>query len=173
MKRKIDFHSEEFGNVITDKIENRGGMRTGIVLNLTNPSLFIGWLIASFITLSFVSSLGFETGGLDLILNQNVNSVSEIGGSEFSEIENFDHGNNHATSAKSQGKVPTIVFSIVFALAVGLGSLVWLDQLARMIIRYRDKIRIKLLNSFIHILGFILIFIGGYLGYRAIIIFFT
>ena len=169
-KRKIDFKSDKFGNVITDKIENRGGMRTGVVLNLTNPSLFFSWLVASFITLSFVSSLGFQTGGLDIILNENVNSVSEIAGPAFNEIENFE---NNAVSENGENpeNMPTFVFSIVFALSVGLGAMVWLDLLARLIIRHRDKIHIALLNRFIQILGISLVFIGGYLGFRALSIF--
>ena len=43
MKQKIDLKSIESNNIITDKYKNRGGMRTGIVLNLSNPSLLINW----------------------------------------------------------------------------------------------------------------------------------
>jgi len=170
IRGKLDFDALNTEKVITDKMENRGGMRTGIVLNLTNPSLFIGWLMASFITLSFVSSLGFNTGGLDLILNENVSSVSEIAGQEFENLEqlNNNHSNRQITD---QDDVSSVVLSLVFAFSVGLGALFWLDQLARIIIRYRDKIKVGILNKLIQFLGIILLFIGGYLAYTSVLIF--
>jgi threonine/homoserine/homoserine lactone efflux protein len=171
VRKQIDLDSFDATKIITDKIENRGGMRTGIFINLTNPSLFIGWLIASFIILSFVSSLGFNTGGLDIIINKNVNSVSEITGSEFENLDTYNHENkiNNSTEVTSS---PSIIFlSFIFALSVGLGALIWLDQLARIIIRHRDKINIIILNRLIQILGVALFFIGGYLAYQAIVIF--
>ena len=171
IRGKLDFNSLDSEKIITDKMENRGGMRTGIILNLINPSLFIGWLMASFITLSFVSSLGFNTGGLDLIINENVNSVSEITGAELKDLENLNHTNEENGSKPRQNSVPAVVLSTVFALSVALGALLWLSQLARMIIRYRDKIKVQILNRLIQSLGIILFSIGCYIGYRAIIIF--
>ncbi len=170
MRGKLDFNALNTEKVITDKMENRGGMRTGIVLNLTNPTLFIGWLMASFITLSFVSSLGFNTGGLDLILNENVSSVSEIAGQEFKNLEQLNH--NHSNhQINDQDTVSSVVLSLVFAFSVATGALFWLDQLARIIIRYRDKIKVGILNKLIQFLGIVLLFIGCYLAYKSIQIF--
>jgi threonine/homoserine/homoserine lactone efflux protein len=171
MWRRYDFASLTTDKIITDKMENKGGMRTGIFLNLTNPSLFISWLIVSFITLSFISSLGFTTGGLDIILNKNVKSVSEIAGPEFKDLENlnYNHKNNRATN--STDSIPIIFLSLVFAFSVSAGSLFWLIQMIKIIIRYRDKIKVQILNKLIQILGGILLFIGGYLIYQAIVIF--
>jgi len=170
-RRQINLDSFDATEIITDKIENRGGMRTGIFLNLTNPSLFIGWLVASFIILSFVSSLGFNTGGLDIILNENVNSVSEITGTEFENIEGLNNNHENMISEAATESLPVIILSLVFAFSVGLGALVWLDQLARLIIRYRDKIKVHLLNKLIQVLGIILFFLGLYLAYQAVVIF--
>lgn len=169
IRRKLDLESFDSTKIITDKIENKGGMRTGIVLNLTNPTLFIGWLMASFITLSFASSLGFNTGGLDLILNENVHSVSEISGTEFETIDNHSHQNSIPDDISDS--LPIIIISLAFALSVGIGALFWLDQLARLIIRHRDKIKVELLNKLIHFLGIVLFVLGLYLGYKAIVIF--
>lgn len=171
IRRKLDLTLLNPTKIITDKIENKGGMRTGIILNLTNPSLFIGWLMASFITLSFASSLGFETGGLDLILNENVNSVSELAGPEFETLEEFNHNHQNLNTEEIADSIPVIIISLSFALAVGIGALFWLDQLARIIIRYRDKIRVDLLNKFIHFLGIILFAVGLYLAYKSVSIF--
>ena len=170
-RRQIDLDSFDATKIITDKIENRGGMRTGIFMNLTNPSLFIGWLVASFITLSFVSSLGFNTGGLDIILNKNVNSVTEITGTEFEELESYNQDSTDIGTRDVGSSNSIIILSFVFAFSVGLGALIWLDQLARIIIRHRDKINIHVLNRLIQVLGVVLFFIGGYLAYQAVVIF--
>jgi threonine/homoserine/homoserine lactone efflux protein len=172
-RRKITLDEFNATKVITDKLENRGGMRTGIILNLTNPTLFIGWLVASFITLSFVSSMGLKTGGLDLILNKNVSSVSEIAGSEFKNLDQLNHKSQTPDEkpAERGGNISSIVFSLVFSLFVAAGALFWLDQLARFIIKHRDKIKVEIINKLIQFLGSVLVLIGGYLGYQAISIF--
>lgn len=171
VRRPINLKSFDSTKIITDKMENRGGMRTGIVINLTNPGLFIGWLVASFITLSLASSLGFNTGGLDIILNKNVNSVSEITGTEFGELETLKGDDQIMNNDIVPASPPTIILSLVFALSVGLGVLIWFDQLSRLIIKYRDKINVLILNKLIKSLGAILFFLGGYLAYQAIVIF--
>jgi len=171
VRQPIDLESFDSTKIITDKIENRGGMRTGIIINLTNPTLFIGWLVASFITLSIASSLGLNTGGLDIILNENVNSVSEMAGTEFEDLETFKGEEQNMNTDVIPTSPPTIILSLVFAFSVGLGVLVWFDQLSRLIIKHRDKINVHVLNKLILFLGIILFFLGGYLAYQAIIIF--
>ena len=171
VRRPIDLESFDSTKIITDKLENRGGMRTGIIINLTNPTLFFGWLVASFITLSLASSLGFNTGGLDIILNKNVNSVSEISGTEFGDIETFKDEQQNMNTHTITTSPPTILLSLVFAFSVGLGVLVWFDQLSRLIIKHRDKINVRVLNKLILSLGIILFILGGYLAYQAVVIF--
>ena len=171
MKQKIDLKSLESNNVITDKYKNRGGMRTGIVLNLTNPSLMINWFIAAFMTLSFVSSIGLNIGGLDLILNENIESVSEITGSNFEQIENGNHAIENNINNKPNGHVTPLVMSLAFALGVGIGVYIWLHALTTIIIKYRDRIKTSVLDKLIFGLGIVLIFIGMFLGYRAVNIF--
>jgi threonine/homoserine/homoserine lactone efflux protein len=170
-RRPFDLKSFDSTKIITDKLENRGGMRTGIIINLTNPTLFIGWLVASFITFSLVSSLGFNTGGLDIILNKNVNSVSEITGTEFEDLETLKDAHQKMSTDMIPASPPTIILSLVFAISVGLGVLVWFDQLSRFIIKHRDKINVYVLNKIILSLGIILFLLGGYLAYQAIVIF--
>ena len=55
-----------------EKEEKNGGLRTGLIINLTNPSLFFGVLTSSFLVLSFASSIGLSTGGLDLLVQKKV-----------------------------------------------------------------------------------------------------
>jgi threonine/homoserine/homoserine lactone efflux protein len=169
--KQIDFDSFDATKIITDKIENKGGMRIGIFINLTNPSLFFGWLVASFIMLSFVSSIGFNTGGLDIIVNKNVNSVTEITGTEFDNLDTKKNDQKILNSEPVPSSFSIIILSFVFASSVGLGALIWLDQLARIIIRHRDKINVYVLNKIIQILGVVLILLGLYLAYQAVVIF--
>jgi len=168
MKQKIDLKSLESNNIITDKYKNRGGMRTGIVLNLSNPSLLINWFIASFLTLSFVSSIGMNTGGLDLILNENIESVSEITGSNLGEIENGNPAIESNFNNQPNKHVTPLMMSLSFALGVGLGVYAWLHTLTKIIIKYREKIKTSILDKLIFSLGIVLIFIGVFLGYKAL-----
>jgi threonine/homoserine/homoserine lactone efflux protein len=171
VRRPINLDSFDTTKIITDKIENKGGMRTGIVINLTNPTLFIGWLVASFITLSVASSIGFNTGGLDIIVNKNVNTVSEIAGTEFEKLEDLKDDQEPNSKSTLSDSPPVIVLSFIFALSVGLGVLIWFDQLSRFIIKHRDKIKVHLLNKIILFLGIVLLILGVYLAYQAIVIF--
>jgi threonine/homoserine/homoserine lactone efflux protein len=170
-KQKIDLKSLENASIVTDKDENRGGMRTGIVLNITNPTLFFNWLIASFITLSFVASIGLNIGGLDLILNQNIQSVSEITGSQFGQLEDNHTLDDTGGSHTGGRQVNPLIMSLAFATGVGVGTYFWLFVLTKIIIKYRDRIKTSILDKLIYGLGIILICIGIFLGYRSIIAF--
>jgi threonine/homoserine/homoserine lactone efflux protein len=48
-KLKIDDFSKK--SIETAKYENHGGFRTGLILNFSNPSLFVGWFTSSFLIL--------------------------------------------------------------------------------------------------------------------------
>ncbi len=167
-KQKIDLKSLESKIIITDKYKNRGGLRTGIAINLTNPTLLINWFIASFITLSFVSSIGLNTGGLDLILNQNIKSVSEIAGSELQPFENTNSVIEDNLNREPDEPVTPLIMSIAFALGVGAGVYIWLHILTRLIIKFRDKIKTSVLDKLIYCLGIMLTLMGIFLGYRAV-----
>ena len=170
-KQKIDLKSIESKKIITDKYENRGGLITGMAINLTNLTLLINWFIASLITLSFVSSIGLNIGGLDLILNQNIETVSEITGTEFQQIENSNSVIENNLSKEPHEQATLLILCLAFALGVGAGVYIWLNILTKIIIKYRDKIKTSVLNKLIYVLGIMLILIGIFLGYRAINVF--
>jgi len=170
-KQKINLKSLESKMIITDKYENRGGLITGTVINLTNLTLLMNWFIASFVTLSFVSSIGLNIGGLDLILNQNIKSVSEITGSEFQQNENIESVIENNLNKEPDEHVTPLIMSLAFALGVGAGVYIWLHILTKIIIKYRDKIKTYVLDKLIYGLGIVLIFIGIFLGYRAVNVF--
>jgi threonine/homoserine/homoserine lactone efflux protein len=84
-KTKIDFAHLEDRSHFNEKIKEKaiGGFFTGLIINFCNPTLFIGWLTSTFLVISFVTSLGINTSGLELFLDQN---IKEIGNSEGIEI---------------------------------------------------------------------------------------
>jgi threonine/homoserine/homoserine lactone efflux protein len=61
-KSQLSADDIEKGPVIKEKILNRGGFRTGFLINILNPTLFFGWLTSTFITMSLVTSFGIQYG---------------------------------------------------------------------------------------------------------------
>jgi len=166
-KLKIDQLSEE--RILDKKIvKKQGGFRTGIILNLTNPSLFVGWLASSFLLLSFASSIGLNTGGLDLLLYENVTSVEEITGEKIESLEKYNLIPDSNEVQPKKESLSTFVLSLTYALMVGLGSFIWFYLLSKFLIKYRDKLNIDWLNGLIKLLGVVLFVIGFYLIYEGV-----
>jgi len=166
VKTRLDLENIDTKVVVTDKLANRGGFRIGLFLNLTNPTLFLGWLVSSFMVFSFISSLGFETGGLEKALNENVDAVSKIAGPEFKDREQFNLENENTTEEEDSASV--ILLTIVYAFNVAIGGLLWLYGYARFIVRHRDKLNIVFLNKMIQTLGVILCLFAVYLIYEGL-----
>ncbi|MBI1930920.1 MAG: LysE family transporter [Ignavibacteriales bacterium] len=150
-----------------EKLDNSGGFRTGLLINLTNPSLFLGWFTSSFLLLSFASSIGLNTGGLDILLYDNVISIEEITGEKIESLENYDFLPNGNTAIIKRKSLPTLVLSFTYALMVGFGSYLWFFLLSKFLIKYKEKISITWLNKFIKLLGFFLLGISFYLIYQG------
>jgi threonine/homoserine/homoserine lactone efflux protein len=148
--------------------ENKGGLRTGLILNISNPSLFIGWFTSSFLLLSFASSIGLNTGGLDILMYENVTSMEEITGEKIESFEEFDLIPSDNISQPYMESLSTFVLSITYALMVGLGSFIWFYLLSKMLISFRDRININWLNGLVKILGLFLFGIGFYLIYEGV-----
>ncbi|MBL1212592.1 MAG: LysE family transporter [Ignavibacteriae bacterium] len=171
-KTKLDVKNLESKTIMKDKIRNKGGFRTGVFVNLTNPSLFLGWLISTFIVFSFASSVGLNTGGLDLIVNQNVESLKELtGDDEFEGLNDIDIEETDTKAGEGE-KLSSILLAVIYALAVALGSYIWLYVYSKLIVKYRQKFNINLLTKIIQGLGICLIGISFYLAYRAAILLF-
>lgn len=163
------------------QMKKKGGFRTGVMINLLNPTLFFGWMTSSFIVMSFVASLGFNVGGLDDVLGSNVesihyqtNSILKMDSIRQQSPEEID--DTEATPAESSGAedefgVLHLLIGVFYALFVAFGTLVWFYYFSRFLARNRRVLRINILNRVIHTLGFILIGFGIYLIYTAVSIF--
>jgi threonine/homoserine/homoserine lactone efflux protein len=171
-KTKFDISDMDESNVAKiakDKIINKGGMRTGIIINLTNPSLFLGWVTSTFIIFSFASSLNLNTGGLDMIVSENILALQEIAGEDFQELNNLDL-NTNTENRNGEENLDPVTLSLLYASGVAIGSMIWLALLARLVFKYKNRLKVHLLTKIMQLLGIFLLVIGMYLGYKSFII---
>ena len=182
-RSKIDIEHLEDKVHLSESLQkrDRGAFYTGFMVNFFNPTLFIGWLTSSLLVISFISALGFHTGGLAVKIDQN---AKEIGTIDFRKIEDQqDMAIKKLDSISILKKLdrtvePTsfpksfhFVISVVFALFIAIGSIVWFYLLAFVIAKFRRRINIKIILAFIKGLGIFLCLIAFYFGYRATVMF--
>ncbi len=152
-----------------NKIKDEGGLRTGLILNFTNPSLFIGWLTSSFLIFSFASSIGLNTGGLDLIVKENVHVIESISEKTISDVPMQQNNNDKIAEENSTKSSKYKIFlSLIYAFAVSLGSFVWFYNYVKFIIHYREKLKLNIVNGLIKGLGIVLMGIAVYLIYQGV-----
>ncbi len=172
IKTKLTINEIQEKKIENDKLKNKGGFRTGLLLNFSNPSLFLGWFTSSFLLLSFASSVGLNTGGLDIIMHKNVTSIEQITGEKF---EKLDELNNDFLKTKKTIKpaktLSPLILSLTFAATVGFGSYLWFYLLSHFLIKYKEKLRIDWLNGLIKLLGVFLLGMSFYLIYKGMALF--
>lgn len=150
--------------------KNKGGLRSGLILNFTNPSLFVGWLASSFLVFSLMTQMGIGTGGLDLIINENINSVSELAGEEFRNLNELDTQSQITKTPDGiEKEVSPILLSFAYASMVAIGGFIWLFYFAKLLVTYRYKLSISIINRIIQTLGVVLFVIAGFLLYKSIL----
>ncbi len=178
-RTQIDIEHIDDKKHINDKIKkDRGGFLAGFLLNFLNPTLFIGWLTSSFIIISIVSSLGFNTGGLDTMLDKNVQQINNIEGKAINPQTSISYFKADSVNLKLQeihketnASLPNyfpLLISICYALFLSVGSIIWFYYLAYFLVKYRNKINVKVVNRIIQCLGIALCGFGIFLGYSAI-----
>jgi len=163
------------------KIKHRGAFYTGFMVNFLNPALFVGWLTISFLAISFVASLGFNTGGLNAVVNQNVTSIDNITGLKIQEqkiLSNkyFDKIYNHNKREQNFRKDDPsaypgyfhFIISSVYAFFLSLGSVIWFHFLSLIFTKFRKYVNLKIVNRIIFGMGIVLCIFGLYFGYIAI-----
>jgi threonine/homoserine/homoserine lactone efflux protein len=183
-RTKIDIEHLEDKSHLIEKIEKkeRGGFYTGLMINFLNPTLFIGSLTSSFFVISLIASMGFHTGGLATKIDRNVKEISKIEGAAMKDSLTISHeqfDKIQIPKLKDHKAEPTVfptnfhlAISICYAFFLALGSVLWFFLLAFLIVRFRQKINIKLISAIIKSLGLILGLIGLYFGYKSVLILF-
>lgn len=181
-KSKLNAEEIEKGPVIREKYLNRGGFRTGFLLNFLNPTLFFGWLTSTFITMSLVTSLGFNMGGLEQSINHTLKMVEQntmrgIGPATPSEtlsirlparIPSEETQNEHPDSSLQTSRKYHYAISALYAFWLSLGSIFWFYLFAKVIVKSRQKINIQVINHLLKGFGIILGLFSLYLLGRGI-----
>jgi threonine/homoserine/homoserine lactone efflux protein len=159
---------------IAEKIKEKGrsGFYTGFMLNMLNPTLLITGLISAFFLLSFVASLGFNTGGLEKAVNHNMNEISTVEGPVFderlqTEIFQFER----AAEASKEEKYPSyfqLMISISYAFFISLGGMIWFLFITWILTKYRRLLNIRILSGLIKLFAIILGGLAIYFGYLGV-----
>jgi threonine/homoserine/homoserine lactone efflux protein len=183
-RTKIDIEHLEDNSHLVEKIgrKKKGGFYTGLMTSFLNPTLFLGSLTSSFFVITLIASLGFHTGGLANRLDQNVKEVTKIEGVKIENknppsLEKFDEialpkRQNHKAEPTSFPPEFHLAISICYAFFLSAGSIIWFYLLAYLIAKFRFRMNIKIISGIIKGLGIILILIGFYFGYKAVMIIF-
>ncbi|MFZ4399043.1 MAG: LysE family translocator [Bacteroidales bacterium] len=179
-KTKLDLvHLDEKSNLSQKIKKERGGFWTGFMLNFLNPTLFIGWLTSSFFVISMVASLGLNTGGLDAMIDKNVQQINNIEGktidtqTTIAYLKKVDSINTIAKEIhkENNSRLPNyfpLLISIFYAFFLALGSIIWFYYLSYFLVKYRAKLNVIIMNRIIQCLGIALCLFGVFLGYTAI-----
>jgi len=177
-KFDLEHIDEESSHINTGTKKQKGGFYTGFMVNILNPTLFFGWLVSSFIALSFASSLGFDTGGLNTAVDQSLGQIEKIDGNLAEKPQmpgylQFDtlkilKKENHAVKPEKLPVHYHLLESIFYSVFLSAGSVLWYFVLAALLVRFRKKININVLNWLVKSLGIILCLIGFSFGYSAL-----
>jgi threonine/homoserine/homoserine lactone efflux protein len=185
MRTKVDpqhMHEAHLTEMIQKKA--RGGLYSGFMINFLNPTLFFGWLTTSFLVISFMAAMGFNTGGLDAIINQNVKDINIMEGAKIKDPKVFSNPRiekirsyNLEKQKNETLKLPKhfhLIISSTYASALAIGTIIWFYLLTFLITKFRKYINLRIINGIILSLGIILCLFGVYFGYVAVkMIFFT
>ena len=177
-KLNLDY-IEKTTEILKNNKKERGGFWTGFMLNFLNPTLFIGWLTSSFFVISMVSSLGFNTGGLDSMIDQNVQQINNIEGNTidaqktiaYFQIDTLKNALLQKDHKEENAQLPIyfpLLISIFYAFFLAIGSILWFYILAYFLVKFRSRLNMNIMNLIIQSLGFALCFFGVFLGYLAI-----
>ncbi|MEI6820662.1 MAG: LysE family transporter [Bacteroidota bacterium] len=181
-KTKVDLEHIDKSQLSGKIKKGRGGFWTGFMLNFLNPTLFLGWITSSFFVLSLVTSLGFNTGGLDKNIGDNFKEINKIEGKsaqlkpeapsylKFDSVKLVNHNATEEEVAHFPKYFP-LLLSFFYALFLSLGSIIWFYYLALLLSKFRHRINILIVNRIIQALGIVLCLFGVFLGYKAICIF--
>lgn len=155
--------------------KRNNGFVTGFALNFLNPTLFLGWLTSSFITISFVAYMGFNTGGLDRMLTRNVEEINKTNLADSKQLIATDYSfiskSQDTALAPSRTKANVyypLIISGLYAFFLSLGSIFWFYLFSIFLVKYRTRIKVQYLNLIVNGLGIVLCGFGLILAIKSI-----
>jgi len=148
-------------------LQERNGFWAGLLLNASNPSPFIGWLMTSFLVLSAAASIGLNVGGMEHVLGSNAAIVKSFMGTLDSATSGVGLG---ASSAMRTLPSETfqIYFCLCYSLFLAIGALSWFLFLSSLLVHHRHKMRLDLISGIIRALGVLLCGFALLLLYKGI-----
>jgi threonine/homoserine/homoserine lactone efflux protein len=179
MKTKVD-PEHMIEPHLSEKIRNldEGGFYSGFMINFLNPTLFFGWLTTSFLVISFMAAMGFDTGGLDTIINENIKKLNIMEGAKINNTKAFtspqiEKIRSYNLEQQKKGPVTLpkhfhLLISAIYAFSLAIGTIIWFYLLTFLITKFRRYINLKIINGIIYGLGIFLCLFGIYFGYIAI-----
>lgn len=174
----LDIDILEKSNISAKRIRKPGGFLTGLLINIFNPALFAGWLTSSFLVISFIAGLGYNTGGIKDMLSGHLHEVNAIENNNAkssgklndrtAEMYFGEKTLKEKVNLKKQVPFSPLLTGLSYAFFLSLGSLVWFNILTQILVKYRKKVNINILNKLIKTLGYILYLISFVLLYSGI-----
>jgi len=151
----------------------RNGLLTGFMLNFLNPTLFISWLTSSFIVITLVTSLGFNTAGLNDRVDKSFTAINSQGKDSSLKNKELSYLHLGGRGANAQTKTPenkyfSFFYSLAYAFSLSVGGVLWFFCLTTLLAKNRHRVNIRVINIVIRSLGWALFLFGAFLGYQAI-----
>ena len=171
-KSHISIESMEYENQKEDN--EKGGLRAGMIINITNPTIFFGWLTSSFLILSFAASLGLNTGGMEKIVRENAVEISKITEERVPELKQqtvFSDSSNVDENSDSRVNISpyqATVLSMAYAAGISLGGYLWFFLFGGLIRKHRQAINPKYLNVSLKVFSVFLIGLALYFLYLGV-----
>ena len=165
-------HAEQKGR------PGRGAFYTGFMVNILNPTLFFGWLVSSFIVLSFAASLGFSTVEMTKNVDGNLNQIEKMDGNfnERPQMPSYLQFDTLKILKKENRPVKVVelprnfhfLTTLFYSVFLSVGSILWYFLLAVLLVRFRKIVNITFLNWMVRSLGLVLCLFGVFFGYSAV-----
>ncbi len=176
-KTQVHFDEDEEKVVLKGRLfamtKGHHSFLTGFFVNLLNPTLFFGWLISSFVILSFAASHGINVGGMENIFYKNVEQMNSASEQLITSKHEKDLIKTYEEKPKVPEKIkPRLFFQILNSLAysssVAMGSVIWFYLLSGFLCKHKEKISVKLFNHLIHGLAVLMVLLGLLLVIEAV-----
>ena len=178
----FDLDRIEDKSKLAEKIrtQTKGAFYTGFMINFLNPTLLINWLTSSFFIISFVTSIGYDMGGLYSMIDSNVKVMNPVE-EKYREAKakpnyfNFEGSKAKARDKELERQVDSakpayfpFMASSFYAAALAFGSIVWFYLLSIILIHFRHKIKLSVIHFIVRGLAIILFLMSIYFGYTAL-----
>ncbi len=153
------------------KIRHHHGLFTGFFVNLLNPTIIFGWMISSFVVLSFAATNGINVGGMEYVFLNNVEEMKDQAVFKTNEPQHLVEQMEKNKHQAQPDMFLQIINSLDYALSVAFGTIIWFYLLTGFLKRHKDKIPDQFFNYVVHGLAVFLFLISGYLLYDSLKLF--